>query len=418
MDPTDFVGALYGAIIGDSHAVGGVQAGSSSYVTLEWPGMPIDPSQYGNIWASDNQTGSPEALENFSSLVDDDLPALAPLYQPTGISLEQVYALILQATVAAGPLANTFAAAQATFAGVIRGSLQNAQVMFHPSSPAPRTWCDPAGEAGWASVSIGTANPTAPPPLPPPVNLKLLLAKQSLMQWQVAALPQRAPPVLTAQPATRVLSMAAASHVALAPQSRPAPAMATATLSRATTMELRPQAVELAVARPAPVISAATLARLQALPTKKVVTSPPIIVQPQPPQPVAATKLGATFRFRRVAILRQWIDTTVFHLPGWSIAGLPAGSLSNGRSDSNPGLLPLIPVAFIAVKDVSINGIWSDSDKAVVNSALTGGSIASFGPFSLVGGGARASFDGSTLRLPGIQIVAWICEVTPVLPPA
>jgi hypothetical protein len=424
MNPTDFVSSLYGAIIGDTQAVGGVQAGSSSYVTLEWPGMPIDPAQYGNIWASDNQTGSPEAVERFSDLVDDNLPALSPLYQPTGIALEQVYKLILLASVPAGPLATTFAAAQETFDGVARGSLENPQATYHPTLPAPRTWCDPSGEAGWTAVSIGTANPTAPPPPPPPVYLRSVLAKPA--QWQVATISRSTSPVLTKM-ATRETSSVTAAHVTamapvaasttLAPGLAQSAALAPAA-TRSATMNLRPLVVAEAL-QPAPAVSSAVLTKLRTVAIKRPIeTPPPIIVTPKPPLPVTGTQLGATFKYRRVSIQRQWLDGTVFRLPGWSIGGLAAGSISNGRSDSNPGLLPLLPVGFIAVKEVSIKGIWSDTDKAAVGSALSAGSVGSFGPFSLAGGGpGGATFDGSTLRLPGIQIVAWICEVTPRMPP-
>src|SRR5690242_5027397 len=112
---TSFVTALYGVVL--AGAGGGAR---SSYVVLEWPGLPIDPHQYGNLWATDNQSGSPEALEAFSELVDDNLPLLSPAYQPSGISLESIYALILEATVGAAaggvsPLARAFATAREVF---------------------------------------------------------------------------------------------------------------------------------------------------------------------------------------------------------------------------------------------------------------------------------------------------------------
>jgi len=75
MEPMDFISALYGAVLGDTQSHGG-QAGGSTYVSLEWPGLPVDPKLCGNIWASDNQSGSPEALESFSALAGD-VPVLA-----------------------------------------------------------------------------------------------------------------------------------------------------------------------------------------------------------------------------------------------------------------------------------------------------------------------------------------------------
>jgi hypothetical protein len=416
MNPADFVSALYGATIGDPHAAGGVQSGSSSYATLEWPGVPLDPGQYGNIWASDNQTGSPEALENFTSLVDDDVPALSPLYQPTGISLPQIFALILQATVPPGPIANTFANAQASFAGVVRGSLQDPQVMFHPSWPVPRTWCDAAGESGWTTVSIGGASPVTPPP--PPANLRPLLTREALLGWRVAAAPKVVTPVPVVRSVPHSLAVAAPAAVARPEQTQ----RMTPALTRATLSALRPQVPQVTPKPATSAMSAATLARLDAMPGMRVAPRPiiaptPVVALP-PPQPVTATQLGATFRYKRVSIQRQWIDATIFRLPGWSIGGVPAGAISNGKADSNPGMLPLSPAAFIAVKDVSISGSWSDSDKTAATAALSGSSIASFGPFALTGGSGAATFDGTTLKVPGIQIIAWICEVMPMLPPA
>jgi hypothetical protein len=154
-------------------------------------------------------------------------------------------------------------------------------------------------------------------------------------------------------------------------------------------------------------------------PPKAVPPTPVMVPPPAPPRPVTATKLGATFRYRRVSIRRPWLDSTLLHFPGWSIGGLTAGAISNGKADHNPGMLPMLPVAFIAVKDVSISGSWSDADKAAADAALSGNSVASFGPFALTrGSSGAASFDGSTLKVPGIQVFAWICEVLPVLPPA
>jgi len=160
-------------------------------------------------------------------------------------------------------------------------------------------------------------------------------------------------------------------------------------------------------------------------PSRPVVAPPPpppkpVIVPPPPPtpKPVAATNLGTTFRYTRVTIQRPWIDHTLFHLPGWSLGGIDKGSISTGQADNNPGMMPLLPLSFIAVKDVVINGSWSDSDKQSANAAVAGNAVASFGPMTISGGGAEASsFDGSSLKVPGIQIIAWICQVLPVLPP-
>ena len=209
MGPTDFVNALYGAILGSGPPA------MASYTTLEWPGLPIDPQACGNIWATDNPTGSAEALEAFSGLVDDDVPALSPVYQPAGISLEQVYALILQATVPAGPVAIAFAAAQSNFRQIVRGSLENSMASFHPSTPNPRTWCDPAGAGGWTTMTIGIGG-AAPPP-PPPASLTSLLGRPAILSWRVSnvsvnALRPAARPQIQAQLKTGASGAACSFH--------------------------------------------------------------------------------------------------------------------------------------------------------------------------------------------------------------
>ncbi len=408
MGPSDFINALYGAILGSGPPT------VAGYTTLEWPGLPIDPQTCGNIWATDNQTGSPEALEAFSGLVDDDVPALSPVYQPAGISLEQVYALILQATVPAGPVAIAFAAAQSNYRQIVRGSLENSMASFHPSTPNPRTWCDPAGAGGWTTMTIGTGAAATPPP--PPAPLTSLLGRPALLSWRMSSVLASAfrP---AARPQIQETVKTGASAAAMASARIVTAPVASLAANRAAISGMRPVA---AVARPTPAVLAAAASRLKAMPIMRaLLPATKVTVQPAvQEQPVAASQVSATFRYMRVGIQRPWLDSSLFHLPGWSIDGLPAGSISNGQAANNPGMLPLLPLSFIAVKDVVINGSWSDADKKTASAAVAGDSVSTFGPFTLNGGAGGGSFDGATLKIPGIQVIAWICQVTPKLPPA
>jgi 2-oxoglutarate dehydrogenase E2 component (dihydrolipoamide succinyltransferase) len=75
-----------------------------------------------------------------------------------------------------------------------------------------------------------------------------------------------------------------------------------------------------------------------------------------------------------------------------------------------PGqIVPAIPTGFIVVKDVLIKANWSDADAAHASSA------ASFGPFINI----ESHFDtgSGTYVIKGMQILAWLCEVPPFLPP-
>jgi hypothetical protein len=134
---------------------------------------------------------------------------------------------------------------------------------------------------------------------------------------------------------------------------------------------------------------------------------------------LGAHQLGTSFRYLRVNIERAWLNPRLFRLAGWSLGGIPAGTFSNGSTENNPGVFPLLPIGFVAVRDVKISGDWTDADKARAQAATSGGVSAAFGPFTLAAGGAvHAGFDGSTLTVPGIQIIAWICSPVPMLPSA
>jgi hypothetical protein len=425
--------------------------------------MPIEPSRYGNIWASDHPDGSPEALEAFSSLVDDDLPTLAPLFAPSGISLPQVYALILQAGAPSGPLNNAFASAQEKFATVSRGSLENPGTSYHPSWPSPIGWCDPGNDGLWTKVTIAPNQP--PPPPAPHVSPALMsfLREPALAQLRVMAAPRPAPQPIHGPDIPLMLRANVASlrpSVGLPPQAKivanqklfakvsveaaasvKSPVMMSALAGKRGIMAQMTPAVASNLARLHPVALGDGTVHLRTG-FHKVIGTPhfpadfPIggvtgIAEPAPPPPpppppaappssttVTATQVGLTFEYIQVSLRRPWLETTLMRLPSWSVQGLPQSSISNGHSDVNPGMMPLIPNAFVAIRNVSINGQWSASDRASIQSALSGGGVASLGPFALAaGGGALGGFNGSSLSLPGVCIIAWICSVTPNIPP-
>lgn len=63
----------------------------------------------------------------------------------------------------------------------------------------------------------------------------------------------------------------------------------------------------------------------------------------------------------------------------------------------------------LVVKNVNITANWSQEDLARIQ-----GTAAALGPFSLV----NYKFNNGALSAPGMQIIAWVCQVMPALPPA
>ncbi|MFD5098917.1 hypothetical protein [Streptomyces albidochromogenes] len=137
--------------------------------------------------------------------------------------------------------------------------------------------------------------------------------------------------------------------------------------------------------------------------------------------------LKISFKYALCSISRSWFDATLFHLPNWS-APFRAGGISDGtRSQpSTQHALPMVPTAFLCVRDVEISADWGDDVKDYLSAANHQKIGVGFGPFKLAGYAENnknetthqaVTFDGDTLKQPGLQIVAWVHEILPYSPP-
>jgi len=69
-----------------------------------------------------------------------------------------------------------------------------------------------------------------------------------------------------------------------------------------------------------------------------------------------------------------------------------------------------MPMAALAVKNLQITAAWSTEERAAAAGFMK------LGPFSLVG--RTIDRESNAISCPGMQIVAWICEAMPMMPPA
>jgi hypothetical protein len=108
-------------------------------------------------------------------------------------------------------------------------------------------------------------------------------------------------------------------------------------------------------------------------------------------------------------------------------AGFPKGSISTGllATATVQTMMPLLPTAFIAARNISITANWSTQDQSYIHSVTSGSASVGWGPFQI--GGSyyssssqatfQSSFQDGVLRIPGIQIIAFINQILPVVPP-
>lgn len=123
-----------------------------------------------------------------------------------------------------------------------------------------------------------------------------------------------------------------------------------------------------------------------------------------------------------VRVMRPWMNTLLFRTDGWWLKDQPVGKISNGQLKENSNnMLPLMPTAFVVMSDVEITANFSSEDKKHIESATSGSASVGWGPFKIGGSYSHSSshdsfkstFDGSTIKIPGMQVVAWVSEVTP-----
>lgn len=136
--------------------------------------------------------------------------------------------------------------------------------------------------------------------------------------------------------------------------------------------------------------------------------SPPIL--PPPPAPVNSDAFSISVEISIVKLRRPWLSDGLLNLTNWFVPSAAKGSFSNGTGASDPGLLPVVPVACILIRNLSVHAQWSEDDRNNLENSTH------LGAFGLQG----RSYDhnSATLMVPGMQSVAWICDPFPVLPPS
>jgi hypothetical protein len=172
---------------------------------------------------------------------------------------------------------------------------------------------------------------------------------------------------------------------------------------------------------------------------------PQIVLRPRPPAPAPAPSTPApsplvanndgaapilhpffniAFEYCVVQLRRPWKSGDFLASGGWFVPGARIGDYASGPVGVEPptaaptpgssappaetGPFAWVPVACIAVRNLVINAGGGSIDPTVASSATA------LGPFRV----ASSASGVDSLRNPGIQIIAWICNAQPLLPPA
>ncbi|MFC7473997.1 hypothetical protein ACFQS7_06515 [Dankookia sp. GCM10030260] len=301
--------------------------------------------------------------------------------------------------------------AEAAEAPLIRGGVE-----YRPALPLPPDWPLPSGEGAWTSYSTRTEEKTtvtAPPPpagtIRPRVDWRWRVAPPALRETVKAlgavatTVAPRPAPVPTAAMQARIAVLR--TPVSLAPRvSATATPMARMQMARpmaGAVLGQRPTLVKTAPMRPPPVIA-------EVVQSKVLLQQLQTVREESQPQAVTSASMELSFRYCLVTARRPWVSSAFLTARNWFIPRMRAGEIASGTG-LGEGSFECMPTAALCVRDLRITAAWSDEERAVLPA------ITKFGPFSLVGSQLEAN--ATSLLCPGIQVIGWVMEPMPMLPP-
>jgi hypothetical protein len=122
-----------------------------------------------------------------------------------------------------------------------------------------------------------------------------------------------------------------------------------------------------------------------------------------PTQPVETSSVTISFDYSVVKIRRPWYVDVFINDRSWCLPAMAKGQIT---ASGTPGNLPLMPIAFVAIRNLSIEADWSAEDMASAASATN------FGPFKVT-----SVIASNKLTHQGLQVVGWLMQKMPDLPP-
>lgn len=127
------------------------------------------------------------------------------------------------------------------------------------------------------------------------------------------------------------------------------------------------------------------------------------LISSAPAVEVTTSEVKVVFDYTLVSMTRRWLEPSFLNADTWEIPGQARG---HANQSGRAGSLSFLPLAFLVVRNLSISAIWSEADRSNLKNAM------SWGPFEVV-----QSAGAGTVAQPGLQIVGWVLQTMPPLPP-
>jgi hypothetical protein len=413
----------------------GGQATIGPFLAFSNLGTPITPDMF---LLKDGTLYDGLAVEQFSTLANA-LPTIqdGSIMGAGLLTVDGLYSLMLdQSQAVSASDMEAFGAvkrdAQKAFDSTLPG-LTPGVGEFHPAVPTPIDWPFPGAAAAWSSRRFEQSETVVVEPTPTPSVLRPPVPQEIAPRpwtWHVApdnlahtigsveAVRNTVPPHQVVLSAAQFAKHPVAIH----------PMFAASMVTRAGQFAAAPPRFAPAVAATAhPVMASAMMAERMvmtkpnpATPQAHVVSATFVrsdvmmlhvaaLSQQSVPQAVTAKSLTLSFDYCLVRATRPWLSTGLLALRNWYVPHTKAGEFASGTGIGS-GSFEVMPTAALVVKSLVIEADWSSEETAVL------AKLAKFGPFSLVG--RSISTEKNSLRCDGMQIVGWVFEPMPCLPPS
>ncbi|RFO96101.1 hypothetical protein DIC66_15405 [Rhodoferax lacus] len=450
----DFIGAVYDEL---AKLVNITDSNPSFVMQMAWPGFSLSPQDFKPA----DQPGGPYdpqiAKETFSHLANI-APALnRTFFQNSGLEVDDLYEILVSGAIPAGstsdnvasnPVYKLFGDAQYEFLQARTGSSTDPNAFYYPCLATPVNWYDEAAAAFWPTLSMQSSDikPAAPGSLfvkagglarlgqgvwklRPSSAASATTIKQNAQQLVIKSL--QVPVTKTTKP-LRVVTKPLSAQAMAAVRAMPAGSRGATTphansaLTRTPAFSTQLAAVKLQTLfaqKNVPLNSCNRYnlgKQIQALDlTRKTLDLGRVDVsnryqlinvinQALPTKPAGSSDgFSISFKYCRVNIDRSWFKLALLKMKNWYMFGTQAGEYSNGSSSDNPGMFPLLPTSFIAIRDLKITANWSAEDRQNL------GQASALGFFDI----RDSTLNANTLEVKGLQVLGWISSLLPQLPP-
>lgn len=380
-------------------------------------GTPIPDATFRN--PADTTKYSPALALEYLSHRANAVPSIQEhMFIETSNTVEDLYQILLAGStpvdVASMELLGAIKRSAQSAFDVVLQTESGISEQYRPTYGDPQDWYDLSIEENWARIVVDRKDEPVTSDTTPaqPSNAY----SRKLLQWSVAPVEFRSQLGLPASDlsVSTITAMRAAtmSHTEV----RAMPTEFRAAAATKFALKTAPLSTKVVAVNPA---FAAAIAQTQyhrrvSFPPPGIDTAdippPPPPVAPSPPPEVSSDGFLIDVRVSIIKLRRPWLSDGLLNLKNWFVPSVPKGSFSDGTGAENTGILPVLPVACVLIRDLAIHAKWSEDDQQNLENSTH------LGAFGLQG----RSYDknSATLTIPGMQSVAWICDPLPVLPPA